>query len=75
MPCLVPVADMFNMAANEDDVNIECKTNDESMHFECYTTKPVSNNSQVTFNEIDFYSGYITFCYMSHTLIFAFASA
>ncbi|XP_062520678.1 actin-histidine N-methyltransferase-like isoform X2 [Corticium candelabrum] len=47
VPCLVPVADMFNMAANEDDVNIECKTNDESTHFECYTTKPVSNNSQL----------------------------
>jgi histone-lysine N-methyltransferase SETD3 len=47
VPCLVPIADMFNMAVDDNQVNVECKTNDESTHFDCYTTQPVPNNTQL----------------------------
>eukprot|EP00118_Oscarella_pearsei_P020390 m.220822 g.220822 ORF g.220822 m.220822 type:complete len:452 (+) comp39949_c0_seq21:69-1424(+) len=45
--CLVPVADLFNMAANERDASIDCKTNDKSTHFECFTVSVVAANAQL----------------------------
>jgi len=45
--CLVPVADMLNMAVAEDGNNVVCDTNEASTHFECSTTKPVAAGTQV----------------------------
>ena len=45
--CLVPVADMYNMAARREDVNVMCNTNKDSTHFECYTTTAIPAGRQV----------------------------
>ena len=45
--CLVPLADLFNMAVRERSSNVKCATNDASTHFECYTLRPVPAGAQV----------------------------
>ena len=45
--CLVPIADMYNMAARREDVNVMCNTNKDSTHFECYTTTAIPAGKQV----------------------------
>lgn len=46
-PALVPLADIFNMAPSEELMNVVCRTDDDSKHFLCSTTKPVSSGSQL----------------------------
>jgi hypothetical protein len=43
---LVPAVDMINMAW-PDRVNVDCRTNAESTHFECFTTRNVDPHSEV----------------------------
>lgn len=45
--CLVPLSDMFNMAAREEEVNVRCDTNENSTHFECHTTTTIPSGKQV----------------------------
>ena len=46
-PALVPLADIFNMAPSEDRANVECRTDDDSRHFTCFTTQAVQQGVQL----------------------------
>ena len=45
--CLVPLADLLNMARSGEESNTQCGTNENSTHFECYTTQQVGRGTQV----------------------------
>eukprot|EP00731_Ephydatia_muelleri_P031263 Em0022g777a len=45
--CLVPLADLFNMALHQEQVNVVCNTNEASTHFECRTSKPLAAGEQL----------------------------
>lgn len=44
--CLVPLADMFN-TGGPSQINVDCATNDDSTHFECKATKPITTGSEL----------------------------
>ena len=44
---MVPLADLFNMALHQEQVNVVCDTNEASTHFECRTSKPLAAGEQV----------------------------